>query len=73
LAVSAAATDGLNTTLIVQELLAAMLEPHVVVAVKSVLAAAGEPPETIALVNAIAAVEPFVSVTILGAVAVPTG
>jgi hypothetical protein len=73
LAVSAAATDGLKMTLIVQELLAATVEPHVAVAVKSVSAAVGAPPETTALVNAIAAAEPFVSVTVLGAVAVPTG
>jgi hypothetical protein len=73
LAVSAAATDGLKTTLIVQELLAAMAEPHVVVAVKSASAAVGAPPETTALVKAIAAAEPFVNVTIFGAVAVPTG
>ena len=55
LAVSAAATVGLKTTLTVHEALAAMLVPHVLVAVKSVLAVAGEPPETVALVNAIAA------------------
>jgi hypothetical protein len=42
----------------------------VVVEVKSVFAAAGEPPETVAPVNAIAAAELLVSVTIFAADAV---
>jgi hypothetical protein len=41
-----------------------MVPTHVVVVVKSELAAAGAPPETTALVNAIAALELFVSVTV---------
>jgi hypothetical protein len=73
LAVSAAATDGLKTTPTVHEVLAAMLAPHVVVDVKSVFAATGEPPETVALVNAIAELELLVSVIIFAAEAVPTG
>lgn len=73
MAVSAAATDGLKMTLTVQVALAAMLVPQVLVAVKSVLAAAGAPPEMAALVKAIAALVLLVSVTIFAAVAVPTG
>ena len=72
-AVSAAATDGLKITLTVQELFAAMLVPHVLVDVKSVLAAAGTPPEMPALVKAIAALVLLVRVTIFAAVGVPTG
>jgi hypothetical protein len=60
-------------TLTVQVALAAMLVPQVLVAVKSVLAAAGAPPEMAALVKAIAALVLLVSVTIFAAVAVPTG
>jgi hypothetical protein len=70
LAVSAAATDGLKTTLTVHEALAAMLVPQVLVAVKSALAAAGEPPVTVALVKVIAALELLVSVTTFAADAV---
>jgi len=71
---SAAATDGLKITLAVQEALAAILVPQVLaLMVKSLLAAAGTPPEMTALVNAIAALVLLVSVTIFAAVAVPTG
>ncbi len=73
MAVSAEATEGLKITLTVQEPLAAMLVPQVLVVVKSVLAAVGEPPEMAALVNAIAALVLLVSVTIFAAVAEPTG
>jgi hypothetical protein len=71
LAVSAAATDGLKTTLTVHEALAAMLVPQVLVGdVKSALAATGEPPVTVALVKAMAALELLVRVTIFAADAV---
>ncbi len=73
LAVSTAATEGVKTTLIVQEAPAAMLVPQVfAVGAKSVLAAAGEPPEMATLVNATAVMLLFVSVTICAAVGVPT-
>ena len=75
-AVSADANDGLNTTLIVHGVPTAIVPTHVVdvvVVVKSELAAVGAPPETTALVNAIAALELFVSVTVWAAAAAPTG
>jgi hypothetical protein len=57
----------------VQEVPAAMLDPQVFEGeVKSVLAAAGEPPDTATLVNATAVMLLFVSVTICAAVGVPT-
>jgi hypothetical protein len=73
LAVSATAAEGLNVTLIVQDAPAGMLGLHVFDAdAKSVFAPAGTPPETTTLVNAIAAAELLVSVTVFAAEAVPT-
>lgn len=72
-AVSTAATDGVKTTLMVQEAPGAMLVPHVFDGeVKSVLAAAGAPPETATPVNAIAEIVLFVNVTVFAAVGAPT-
>jgi hypothetical protein len=72
-AVSAPATDGVKTTLMVQEAPAAILVPQVFDGeAKSVSAAAGEPPVTVTLENAIAAPLLFVSVTVCAGVVVPT-
>jgi uncharacterized membrane-anchored protein len=72
-AASTAATEGVKTTLIVQEAPAAMLVPQVFDGEeKSVSAAAGEPPVTVTLVNAIAVILLFVSVTVCAGVVVPT-
>lgn len=72
MAVSAAATDGLKTTLMVQGVPTTTLPVQVVEKLKSVLAAAGEPPDTTAPVKPIGEAEALVNVTTFAAVAVPT-
>lgn len=73
LAVSTAATDGVKVTLIVHEVPAAMLVPHVFDGdAKSAFAAIGAPPDTTTPVNPIAAGELLVSVTFCAADVVPT-
>ena len=72
LAVSGPLTDGVNTTVMVQDEFAAMLWPHVVLATKSEFAAAGAPFEMTAPLNAIGRIELLVSVTVWGAEGLPT-